>query len=676
MTDPIVAGYDFVSLDDVSLTGAAPILRAWTAGDGSGRDADPSDPGDYVSAADNAGTTGNGWFQGCGAEPSSWHGTHVTGTIVAKQGNGIGISGVAPGVRVQPVRVLGRCGGYTSDIIDGIEWASGGTVAGAPVNLSPAKVISMSLGGQGSCPTATQTAIDDARSRGTVVVVAAGNSGMATMPNGITPGSQPADCAGVIDVVATDISGARPGWSNYGDVAGSTTISAPGVNILSTLNAGATTPGSATYGAYDGTSMATPHVAAAAALLQSTVVGRTAYTPGQVATTLAGLTTASPNCSSGCGVGILDLSVAMPIPAPLAPAQVLTRPGDGSVQLQVTRGDADHLPLTMSVEQSTDGTTFVPTSPPITAASSGIIDVSNLTNDTQYWFRVVVNNSGGTATPVVTSPVTPSAYSVIDLAASTLGVEGINVSWKPPAAPPSAVSGFAFRYRKVGDATWLTAEAPVGATRAVLSPWPTPLPGGTYEFEAASLHDGLAIDSPSLVWSTTLPAAVAALTESVTVSATTLRPYHDGYQDSVVIRASTNTPSQTTGTVQIQNSANKSVRTFALPAAQSAGGVSSWSVTWTGLTVGGARVAPGRYHVVVTVKRRGVLAAIPTQPSFLVSLSQASRPTITLGATSVYPVRDGFRDTLSIKSTATIPSVMTWRVVRARKVYYLSLIHI
>ena len=74
------------------------------------------------------------------------------------------------------MRVLGKCGGYDSDIIDAITWASGGTVSGVPANTNAAKVINMSLGGGGACTTATQSAITAAVSRGTTVVVAAGNS--------------------------------------------------------------------------------------------------------------------------------------------------------------------------------------------------------------------------------------------------------------------------------------------------------------------------------------------------------------------------------------------------------------------------------------------------------------------------------------------------------------------
>jgi len=120
----------------------------------------------------------------------------LAGTIAAVGNNATGITGVAFGAKVLPVRVLGRCGGYTSDIADAIIWASGGTVAGVPANANPARVINMSLGGSGACDTTTQNAINSARSRGTVVVVAAGNS------NANAAQFSPASCAGVITVAA------------------------------------------------------------------------------------------------------------------------------------------------------------------------------------------------------------------------------------------------------------------------------------------------------------------------------------------------------------------------------------------------------------------------------------------------------------------------------------------
>ena len=107
------------------------IENSATARDGDGRDMNPTDEGDWA------------WY------PSTWHGTHVAGTIGAAQ-NEIGISGIAPNVSIQHVRVLGRCGGSLSDIADGVTWASGGTVSGVPANATPAHIINMSLGGGSS----------------------------------------------------------------------------------------------------------------------------------------------------------------------------------------------------------------------------------------------------------------------------------------------------------------------------------------------------------------------------------------------------------------------------------------------------------------------------------------------------------------------------------------------
>src|SRR5690606_13324637 len=90
--------------------------------------------------------------------------------------NGVGMAGVAHNAKVLPVRVLGRCGGYTSDIADAIIWAAGGDVPGVPTNNTPAEIINLSLGGSSSCASISQAAINQAVALGTTVVVAAGNS--------------------------------------------------------------------------------------------------------------------------------------------------------------------------------------------------------------------------------------------------------------------------------------------------------------------------------------------------------------------------------------------------------------------------------------------------------------------------------------------------------------------
>jgi len=282
LSGQILAGYDFISDTAIS-------------NDGNGRDSDASDPGDWTAAGE-CGT-------GQPASNSSWHGTHVAGTIAAVTNNGSGVAGIAYGAKIVPVRVLGKCGGYTSDIADGIIWASGGTVSGVPSIAARAHVINMSLGGGGACDTTTQNAINSARSRGTVVVVAAGNESQNAS------NSNPANCAGVIAVAATNRSGGRASYSNYGTIVD---VAAPGGDsgaaILSTLNAGTKSPGADSYAGYMGTSMATPHVAAVVALMLSKNPN---LTPDDVESRLKASTRPFPASCSGCGTGIVDASAAV-----------------------------------------------------------------------------------------------------------------------------------------------------------------------------------------------------------------------------------------------------------------------------------------------------------------------------------------------------------------------------
>ena len=312
----ILPGYDFI--------GAAPM-----ANDGDGRDNDPRDPGDAAAA----GECPDG--SPAADEPSSWHGTHVAGTIAAVTNNGRGVAGVAFNSKVVPVRVLGKCGGYMSDVADGIIWASGGAVAGAPANANPARVINVSLGGGGECDNTTQAAIDSARSRRTVVVAASGNS------NDNVANFTPANCKGVIAVTAVDRRGDRAYYANLGALValagpGGDLRSSAANGILSTLNAGANAPGADNYAYYQGTSMAAPHVTGVVALMLSR---NPSLSPDDVLSRLKASARPFAGVCPLCGAGLVDANAAVDAAAagapPLTPSVVAeAEPNDSLANAQ------------------------------------------------------------------------------------------------------------------------------------------------------------------------------------------------------------------------------------------------------------------------------------------------------------------------------------------------------
>ncbi len=302
LVDRWVDGYDMIAVSA-------------DARDGDGRDADPNDEGDYSRGF---------LLDGCASEDSSWHGTHVAGTIGATPDNGSGVAGIVGDAKIQAVRVLGVCGGYGSDIAAGITWASGGEVFNVPDNPQPSRVLNLSLGGLATegCPAYVQSAIDGAVARGSVVVVAAGNSA-ADAANYF-----PANCNDVVVVAATGSTGARAYYSNFG---AGVDLAAPGGDssvlsnrgILSTLNSGETQPGDPSYAYYIGTSMAAPHVAGAAALYLSE---NPEATPAMVESALESSTAAFPqqriapdySCEQPkpCGAGMLDMAALLGVDTP------------------------------------------------------------------------------------------------------------------------------------------------------------------------------------------------------------------------------------------------------------------------------------------------------------------------------------------------------------------------
>ena len=274
----VLPGYDFITEPSI-------------ARDGNGRDADPTDQGNWeeagVCAADSE------------ASESNWHGTHVAGSIAAIMNNKRGIAGVAPNAKILPLRALGMCGGYDSDIADAMVWAAGGTVEGVPANTHPAQIINLSLGGEGTCPATYSKAIAEVNKRGAILVVAAGNDDQDTSK------IAPANCGGSIVVGSTNQKGQRSDFSNYGKIVD---VSAPGSGIMSTVDLGTTVSTGAGYTEYDGTSMAAPQVAGVIALMKSVDPSLTAERAKQILKQSSKPLTCDVNA---CGSGIVNAASAL-----------------------------------------------------------------------------------------------------------------------------------------------------------------------------------------------------------------------------------------------------------------------------------------------------------------------------------------------------------------------------
>ena len=280
-------------LDGQLLPGYDFIADAGAARDGDGRDANPTDEGDWTDPGDCASLR---------STPSSWHGTHVTGLVVARIGNMPGIVGVAPEARVVPVRVMGRCGGRLSDVADAIVWASGGEVPGIP-SRKPVDVINLSLRVPGACGMTMGRVIAQARGRGTAVVAAAGNDSIKAS------GVSPANCPGVVSVAALARDGSMAWYSNYGD---GVTVAAPGGSlgamgvddILSSVDSGERGRQRPIFKYHAGTSMAAPQVAGLVALMRS---ADPLISVDEITAQLVDNARPLPGpCPKGCGAGLID----------------------------------------------------------------------------------------------------------------------------------------------------------------------------------------------------------------------------------------------------------------------------------------------------------------------------------------------------------------------------------
>jgi serine protease len=338
-----------------------------------------------------------------------FHGTHVAGIIGAATDNGKGVAGVGWSTKILPVRVISANGGTTADIIDGLRWAAGLSVSGAPTNPKAADVINLSLGGSGKCSDspALQSAINDALGKGAIITVAAGNSNVDA--NTFTPAS----CSGVITVGATGRDGNRASYSNYGP---RVDLMAPGGDadngILSTIN-------NNSYGLLAGTSQAAPHVAGVIALMKAIKPG---LTSGEALSILKSTARAISSCGGNCGAGLIDAGAALnklsPPPAQKSlalganPSVVTLTLGSSttvSVSLSIVRTNFND-PVSLSVSGAPSGVNATLSSTSV-SGNSATLNLSLTGTPAAQSYTLTVNASGGgvsASTTVMVNVVQPA----------------------------------------------------------------------------------------------------------------------------------------------------------------------------------------------------------------------------------------------------------------------------
>lgn len=420
---------DLAALGTRLLNGYDLVSELAVANDGDGRDADASDPGDWVSAADAQ----TPLFAACDVTDSSWHGTFITGQIAAVTNNAQGVAGINWGARILPVRVAGKCGALVSDLLDGVRWAAGLPVVGVPTNTTPARVINLSFGGDAPCSAAYQNTIDAATSAGALVVVAAGNGRGAL--------NRPADCQRVMAVASVRKDGAKADYSSFGP---HVALSAPGGSneggnptmIFSTDNPGFTNPVAYSalpnplthYGYKQGTSFSVPQAVGVASLMLSV---NSALSPSALIDRMkqgarphlsAGLgvcalpTSVACNCTTAtCGAGLLDAATSVQLAT--GPAAVITPIGTVNPGTSISLNGTASVALAGTVIDSYLWTQVSGPTVAIGTPQSAVAGVSLSSTEATYVFKLTVSDNftpterigSDTVTVVAAYPVAASS---------------------------------------------------------------------------------------------------------------------------------------------------------------------------------------------------------------------------------------------------------------------------
>ena len=598
----LLPGYDFVGQDYNASTSAA-LGTYLVANDGDAYDPDPADPGDWINSTDLLNTA---LFPSanCSVEDSTWHGTRVVGVLGALTNNGVGVAGMTWVPYILPVRALGKCGGYDSDIIAGIEWSVGLSVNGVPDNPYPADIVNLSLGGSGACPSDYQSAITTLSSMGVLVVASAGNES--------GPVDAPGNCAGVLTVAGLRNIGTKVGYSSLGAEVG---IAAPAGNCVNssgaclrsidtTTNTGLTVPVSNTYTNQTnpnlGTSFSAPIVSGIAALMRSVNAN---LTPAQLISRIESSATAFPQpaglavcpavasdgsgecaCTVGqCGAGMVNALHAVkaaqrPIAAVTLPANYVSGSGSFNAGASVA---ACGLTVSSYAWSSTGAVVITAGAATaqvtVTASGTGTLTVVVTDSVGNTDSAVIHFSSSGAMTTAPTAPGTPASACLADFT-FTLAAPTVTESFQP-----SSVA--------VNTATTLTLTMvnsnPFALTQASLN---KPLPANL-EIAAAPAPSTTCSGAARQLTSTTNSIALSnanipangSCSVTVSVKSATVATYTDMVAASAL------------STGPAGGNAASGVATLDVTAPSKSGGGGDWD-WWDGLFVVGVLLAGRRYR--------------------------------------------------------------------------------
>ncbi|HEY1339095.1 MAG TPA: malectin domain-containing carbohydrate-binding protein [Bryobacteraceae bacterium] len=376
----------------------------------------------------------------CTVMDDNGHGTHVAGTIAAATQNGAGVSSVAWPVAVVSYKVLDKTGSGSDSVI--AQAITAAADAGIPV-------VSMSLGGAGYSQ-ALQDAINYAWARNTLVICAAGNGSTSAL-------TFPAAANHAIGVSATDSFGNVASFSNFGP---SVDVAGPGVNILSTAPSySGTQLGILNYASLSGTSMATPHVSAVAALIAMATPGAPAAAIAQRLQQSAVSRDASGGWGQFVGYGVVNALRA--VTGSLRPSTT------GGITGQVV--DAGGFPV--------GGATVAAGGTSMTTASDGLFRLTGLAPAT-YQLSVAAAGFPGlllsaAVPPGADAPITPQLGKSVGTFSGAVTDRGVGV----PGAVVQALAG------GVAQAT---------ATTDAAGNYSLPVAPGTYDIRGGALGAGSA----------------------------------------------------------------------------------------------------------------------------------------------------------------------------------------